>query len=114
MTALYEVKSHEGASGVAATVFLRHEDAETGSVTETSSEFHLDEMSATFEQAAPRFQLAAAFAEFAEVLQNSYGALDGNLTDARMLAQRVSDLLPEDADVTQFAGLVAGAEGIGQ
>ncbi|MDE0399874.1 MAG: DUF3520 domain-containing protein, partial [Candidatus Poribacteria bacterium] len=65
--------------GKLATVFIRHEDPDTGNVTEVSQDIFADELKATFEEASTSFQLAATVAEFAEILRGSYWALQGSL-----------------------------------
>ena len=48
VTALYEVKLHQGAEGHLATVHLRYEDPDSGDVTEISREFHTGELGTAF------------------------------------------------------------------
>lgn len=80
VTALYEIKLHEEeVVGKLATVFIRHEDPDTGNVTEVSQDIFADELKGTFEEASTSFQLAATVAEFAEILRGSYWALQGSL-----------------------------------
>ena len=80
VTALYEIKLHEEeVVGKLATVFIRHEDPDTGNVTEVSRDIFADELKGTFEEASTSFQLAATVAEFAEILRGSYWALQGSL-----------------------------------
>ena len=79
VTALYEIKFHEGAMGQLATVFVRHEDPDTRQVTEVSTDIFAAELSAAFEDASPEFQLAAAVAEFGEILGDSFWAQEGSL-----------------------------------
>ncbi len=112
VTALYEVKLREGAEGHVATAFVRYEDPDTHDVTEISQDFYRSDFSPTFKQSSPRFQLAAAVAEYAEILRESYWAQDGDLADVRALAQDVSEMLSDDSDVIEFANLVASAERI--
>ena len=109
VTALYELKLHEGASGRMATVFLRYEDPITGKVTEMEKGFDIGQLLTSVEQASARFQLASAVAEYAEILRDSYWAQDGSLRSVRALIQRVSSLLPNDPDVAEFAMLVSRA-----
>lgn len=106
VTALYEVKLHEGAGGRVATVYIRYEDSDTGEVTEISRGFDSSEFSREFEEASPRFQLDAAVAEYAEILRESYWAQGSSLEEVQALAQRVSTMLPDDRDVTEFVQLV--------
>ena len=109
VTALYELKFHEDASGPLATVFLRYEDPKTGRVTEINKRFDVSQLLTSTEQASARFQLASAVAEYAEILRDSYWALDGSLEDVRALTQRVTRMLPNDPDVAEFAMLVSQA-----
>ena len=111
VTALYEIKfQDDAADGPAATVYIRYQDPETGEVLEESSAIARSEFSESFEGMPARFQLDAAVAEFAEILRKSYWAQDSSLTSVRELAQRVSTMLPDDTDVTEFVNLVAQAE----
>ena len=111
VTALYELKFHEGAVGRVATVHVKYDDPDTGARgPELTREIHRSEFSVALEQASPRFQRDAAVAEYAEILRESYWAQDGSLQDVRMLAQRVRTLLPDAPDVAEFADLVSRAE----
>ena len=115
VTALYEVKLHDGADGVLGTVFLRYEDPDTGEVTELRRDLLRNELAASFEDASPRFQLAAVVAEYAEVLRGSYWAIwdrEGTLGAVAREAARLAQLIPEDNDVVEFAALTAQAERI--
>jgi len=109
VTALYELKLLPGVEGRVATVNVRYEDPDTGDVMEISREFYRGQISAAFEEASPRFQLDAAVAEYAEILRESYWALEGSMEDVRAVAGRVSRLLPDDPDVTEFLDLVTQA-----
>ena len=110
VTALYELKLHEGESGPLATVFIRYEDPDTSEVTEVSRNFNRTQLRQEFEDSSPRFQLAAAVAEYAEILRESYWAQDGSLEDVLSMAERVRGLLAEDSDVAEFVGLVTQAK----
>ena len=112
VTALYEVKLHEGVEGSLGTVFLRYEDPDTGEVTELRRGLTRSELAASFEDASPRFQLSAVVAEYAEVLRESYWAREGTLGAVALEAARLARLIPEDNDVVEFAALTAQAERI--
>ena len=112
VTALYEVKFHEGAEGQMATINIRYEDPNGGDVREISREFYRSNLSSRFEEASPRLQLDAVVAEYAEVLRGSYWAQDSSLEEVRSQAQRVGTLLPDDPDVAEFVDLVMRAESI--
>ena len=109
VTALYELKFHEGASGKMATVFLRYEDPKTGIVTEISKSIDKGDLMTSLDQTSARFQLDSAVAEYAEILRDSYWAQDGSLEDVTALIQRVREMLPDDPDVSEFAALVTRA-----
>ena len=110
VTALYEIKLHDGAKGAVATVYLRYEDPDSGTVTELRREFDREDLADGFEDAPPRFQMAAVVAEYAEVLRESYWAQEGSLEDVANEARRIRDLLPQDVDLAEFTDLVARAE----
>ena len=95
MTALYEIKLHEGAVGQLATVFIRHEDPDTRQVTEVSKDIFAAELEDAFEDASPEFQLAAAIAEFAEILRDSFWAQEGSLETVH---QVIEGILPQIQD----------------
>ena len=80
VTALYELKLHDGASGNVGTVFVRYEDSDSGQIVETSQTLQRSDMLSRFDDASTSFQLAAVVAEYAELLRNSYWAQDGSLT----------------------------------
>ena len=114
VTALYELKLHQDAEGKLATVYLRYEEPDTGEVNEISQEFHRSELTTVWENASPRFKLSTVVAEYAEVLRNSYWAQDSSLRDVRRMAEKVSELITEDPDVTEFISLVDRAEKIAE
>ena len=112
VTALYELKMQDGApaDGKIATIRMRWANPEDGEMTtEISHAFGMDGMSAEFETASPRFQLAAAVAEYAELLRESYWARDGSLDAVAEEAARIRRLLPDDLDAAEFATLTARA-----
>ena len=95
VTALYEIKLHEGATGQLATVFIRHEDPDTRRISETNEEFFTTQLNRTFEEASPEFRLAATVAEFAEILRESFWAQEGSLAavsqSLRNIAPRINN-----------------------
>ena len=112
VTALYEVKLHPDASGPVATVYLRWEDPDTHEVTELSHGFGSEDVAGSLGGAHPRFQMAVVVSEYAEILRDSYWAQDSTLASVLEEAERVGGLLPEDADVAEFVGLVRQAKAI--
>jgi Ca-activated chloride channel family protein len=112
VTALYEVKFHENSQGTALTVYVRYEDPDTGEVTETAQSLDQADLSPIFEEMPARFRLAAAVAEYAEILRHSYWAQDSSLATVAGLARQVAAALPNDPDVAEFAALVEQASQI--
>ena len=118
VTALYEIKFLKGTDGAEAmgralTVHVRYEDPDTGDVQEVAREFWRDDFRASFEQASARFQLAAAVAEYAEILRESYWAQDNSLESVLSLVQRTGAALADDPDVAEFVWLVSRASQLG-
>jgi Ca-activated chloride channel family protein len=114
VTALYELKFHadldgEEAMGRTLTVRIRYQDPDTLLVHQVSREFWRDDMRASLETASPSFRLAAAVAEYAEILRGSYWAQESSLEDVLALARRANAELDEPSDVTEFIGLVSRA-----
>ena len=106
VTALYEIKLHPDADGALGVVSVRYEDPDSGEVSEVARAFQRSELETGFEDASPRFQLAAVVAEYAELLRESYWAQDGSLGQVAAEANRVRGLLSQDDDVVEFAALV--------
>ncbi len=109
VTALYEIKLHDDAEGALGTVYVRYQDPDSGEVVELNRTLRSDELFTEFEEAPVRFQLAAIVAEYAEILRESYWALDGSLDAVVSHARRVQGLLPREADVAEFADLTQRA-----
>ena len=92
VTALYEVKLHPDATGKMATVSIRYADADNHKVSEVSRDISVSQLHESFDAAPATFRLAAAVAEFAEILRESYWAKDGSLDTVH---QVVKDAFPE-------------------
>ena len=114
VTALYELKFQPDApeNEVAFTVFVRYQEPNSGEAVEISRSTAQADFAPIFGEAAPRFQLAAVVAEYAEVLRNSYWAKGSSLEDVAQEAHRVAEYLPGDEDVAEFVGLVDRAAGL--
>ena len=93
VTALYEIKLHEGTTGQLATVFIRHEDPDTRRISEINEEIFTTQLNKTFEEAPPEFQLAATIAEFAEILRESFWAQEGNLEAVSRSIEGIAPLI---------------------
>jgi Ca-activated chloride channel family protein len=112
VTALYELKFHQGAQGTALTTYVRYEDPDTGEIEEISRSMERGDLGASLEQTPPYFRLAAAVAEYAEILRQSYWAEGGSLGAVAALAAQVANELPNDPDAAEFAELVEQARRI--
>jgi Ca-activated chloride channel homolog len=112
VTALYEVKLKDNAQGNALAASVRYRDPETHQVIEIKQDFDRSHFAGRFDATSPRFQLAAAVTEYAEILRQSYWARGSSLENVLGLAQRVKQALPDDADVAEFAQLVSRASQI--
>ncbi|MDE0685212.1 MAG: von Willebrand factor type A domain-containing protein [Candidatus Poribacteria bacterium] len=108
VTALYEVKLHEGATGQLATVFIRSEDPDTHRVSETNEEIFTTELNGTFETVSPEFQLAATVAEFAEILRESFWAQEGSLEAVQQSIEGIAPQIPNE-QVDELSHLISQA-----
>ena len=109
VTALYEIKPRAEASGRIAAVSIRWEDPESHEVAELSREFYSEDLAPAFSETSPRFQWAVLVAEYAEILRGSYWAQNSSLAAVLEDAQRVSQLLDQDAKALEFVDLVTRA-----
>ena len=108
-TAIYAIELRPNAEGRAGTVQLRWEDPDTRRVSEINGNFNTWDLASRFEDAAPRYQLAATVAQYAEILRQSPWADETSLRELSRYANDVARLLAEDPDVREFADLVARA-----
>jgi hypothetical protein len=78
---------------------------------ELSKGLYTDELAERFTDADPHFQCAVVVAEYAEVLRGSYWAEDSTLAGVLEEAERVAELVSEDADMAEFVefGAAGGA-----
>jgi len=82
VTALYEIKLRNNCKrGNIGTVSIRYKDAENFEVSEISRSITRRMFHSRFEAASPQFRLAAAAAEFSEILKKSYWAKGSSLND---------------------------------
>ena len=113
-TALYAVLLKPGAQGRLATVQLRWTDPQTSQVHEINGNFNTFDIAPAFEAAAPRYQLAATVAQFADLLRHSPWANPHSLPLVAQTANRLAQTtLAGDPDVSEFASLAARTTQIG-
>ena len=109
-TALYELKLHrEVAEETLATVYIRYKDPDTREVTEINRRATAKDLADNFNATSHSFRLAAAAAEFAEILRKSYWAREGQLTAVLSLTSSVY-FETEDQQVLELMGLIAKAD----
>jgi len=106
MIALYELEVTKENEGPLAEVRIRYEHLERRQVEEISHGVRL-EQAAALEETTRDFRWAAAVAEFAEMMRQSYWARDGSLGDVLSLAKRL--VRPEDHERAEFLALVQQA-----
>ena len=111
-TALYAVMLQPGAEGRIATVQLRWQDPNTYEVIEINGNFNSWDLTESFEDTSPRYQLTVLAAQYAEVLRGSPWANDTSLTDIYRLARSLRSSLEYDPDVLEFIDLVDQASRI--
>ena len=109
VTALYEVQFNPEASGDVVVVRVRYEDPDTRAVAEVSQNFARSNFQSDFNRASPRFQLAVAVAQFAEILRYSPYTRGEQLRQVGELAYNLQWQLPLDPDVAEFGQLVGRA-----
>lgn len=110
-TAMYQVYLRPNARGRIATVYLRWQDPKTFQAQELAGEVNTWDMAQSYEQTSPRFQMNATVAEYAEILRRSPYSRS-TLNEVSSYAWNVARLLPQDADVQEFAQLVQKASGL--
>ena len=110
VTALYEVKLREGASGKIATASIRYADPDNQKVTEVGEEIFSLQLHESFEAGSAPFRLTAAVAEFAEILRESFWAKDGSLEEVRRVVKGVYSEL-DNEQVVELIYLLGKAIG---
>jgi len=109
VTALYELKLHDGAfARDLGTIFIRYKHPETNEVTEISRPVSHQVFASSFDSASGSFRLAATVAEFAEILRESYWARGSELKDLVNIATLLS-VETGDSDVLELANLISKA-----
>ncbi len=116
VTALYELKLKDGASGDIGRIYVRFKDPDSFEVTEVSRPISKGIFKARFANASTDFRLAAAAAEFSEILRNSYWAKGSKLSDVldvvrTVESERSSDQVIELMDLISKADKMKQAEG---
>ncbi len=112
VTALYEIKLKNQRRyhqrGNIGTIFIRHKNPDDFEVTENRFPVNETVFARTFNSCSPQFRLAAAAAEFAEILRKSYWAKGSSLEDVLTVVKDV-DRDWENDDVLELMHLVSKA-----
>lgn len=115
-TALYELELNgpvlDPREADLGTVYVRYQNTDTGKVEEISSRLENAAIERRKPKSSPRFYLAAAAAQFAEILRGSEHARDGNLRAVESVLQDVANELPLDQQVKELLGCVRRAENL--
>jgi Ca-activated chloride channel homolog len=109
VTALYELKLKDGATGDIGRIYVRFKDPDSFEVTEVSRPISKSIFKSSFAKASTDFKLAAAAAEFSEILRNSYWARGGKLSDVLDVARTVESERSSD-QVIELMDLIAKAD----
>jgi Ca-activated chloride channel family protein len=110
VTALYELKLHDEApSADIGTVNIRYKYPDSEHAAEISRRIPRSIFAATFTEASAEFKLAAAAAEFAEILRKSYWAKGSHLKDVLALVREISNEI-DSPDVIELLSLVSKAQ----
>ncbi len=97
VTALYEIKlKNEAPRGEIGTIFVRYKDPENFGVAEIAERIDRGTFQTSFDHASVDFRLAAAAAEFAEIMRGSFWAKGSNLGDVLAVVRALDRDRSED------------------
>ena len=113
VTALYEIKLKEGATGQLGMIYVRFKDPDNFKVTEVSRALDSRIFKSTFANASTNFKLAVAAAEFAEILRNSYWAKGSKLSEVLAVARLAEGERSTDQAI-ELMDLIAKADKLKQ
>jgi Ca-activated chloride channel family protein len=89
-------------------VFIRYKNPQSGAVEEISKPVATSTLMRQFSRCSPQLKLAAASAEFAEIMRDSYWAKNSNLDEVLRLANEVYRQT-SDEEVREFVNLITTA-----
>lgn len=102
VTALYELKLHKNANGHLAQVSVRYKDPGTEEAIESAESISTAALKERFEAATPAFQLAAAVAQYAEILRKSFWAKNGDLKEVRKVLKGINLQTPQHEELLEL------------
>jgi Ca-activated chloride channel family protein len=109
VTALYELKCWPDKQGSIAAVRVRYKNAEGGETREAEKGIASADAAAEFEASSDALKLAAASAEFAEILRGSYWARGARLGDVLALAKHCEARRDGREDLSELVHLIQRA-----
>jgi Ca-activated chloride channel family protein len=111
VTALYEIKLHEGVGKRQrlATLHLRYRSKATDEIVESAFDLERRDLAHSWERGSIALQLSSLVAEFAEILKGSYWAKDSDLEELYRRLRPVADRLAGDDQVEDLLYLVERA-----
>ncbi len=114
VTALYEIKFHQGIAedrpeDQAITVQVRYQDVDSGQIVEAAEPFTYSDFVTDFGQTSARYRFITAVAEYAEILRGSYWAQDSRLEDVQTVALSAEFALADNSDMAEFLTLLTQA-----
>jgi Ca-activated chloride channel family protein len=110
VTALYEIKYHKPrASNNIGTIYVRYKDPDSFEVSEVNRRIDANLFAREFESTSIDFRMAAAAAEFAEILRKSYWAKGSEFSDVMKVVKQVSNETVSP-DVIELMGLISKAD----
>lgn len=113
VTALYEIKFHDGVemaeTATALTTHIRYQDIDQGEVVEVSETFAPAGFLADIDETSASFRLITAVAEYAEILRGSYWAKESSLADVQAMAASAEDTFANNDEVSEFLALLEQA-----
>ncbi|MCH7689517.1 MAG: von Willebrand factor type A domain-containing protein [candidate division Zixibacteria bacterium] len=114
VTALYEIKFNKDAhKEQIGKIYIRYKNPETGFVEEINRPIETKIFDRNFAFSSPDYKLAAAAAEFSEIMRESYWARGSDLDDVLSLAGDVYNQTGQD-DVLELMNLVTKARQLKQ
>ena len=111
-TALYEVELIGDEQADIGTVYVRYRNTDTEKIEEISQRLTSALIRERSPKEDPRFFLAAAAAEFAELLRDSEHATGGNLAKLQSILEQTVPHLPLDEKAAELLDLVRRAQGL--
>ncbi|MFV2072462.1 MAG: von Willebrand factor type A domain-containing protein [Thermoanaerobaculales bacterium] len=113
VTALYEIKLHEGVNrrsrATLATLRMRYRPRGERQPVELEERIRVRDLTRKWENASPALRLATLVGEYAEILKGAYWARDADMNEVLRQAQKLSPSFAGNARVADWVALAAAA-----